>query len=68
MKAITYKNGIEVKIFKARMIENAPQYINTAGQIIGKTNEGFLFKINDNFIEILEVESEEKLRIGDKLG
>jgi len=67
-KATTYKNGVEVKINKARMIENAPKYINTAGQIIGKTNEGFLVKTNDTFIEILEVESEEKLRIGDKLG
>ena len=68
MNATTYKNGIEEKINKARIKEDAQKYINTAGQIIGKTNEGFLVKTNDNFIEILEVESEEKLRIGDKLG
>lgn len=67
-KAITYKNGIEIKINNARMIENAPKYINTSGQIIGKTEEGFLVKTKDTFIEIMEVESEGKLRIGDKLG
>jgi methionyl-tRNA formyltransferase len=67
-KATTYKNGVEVKINKARMIENAPSYINTTGQIIGKTKEGFLIKTKDTFIEILEIESKERIRVGDKLG
>lgn len=67
-KATTYKNGIEVKVNKARMILEAPTYINTTGQIIGKTNEGFLVKTKDTFLEILEIDSDSKLRVGDKLG
>lgn len=67
-KATTYKNGGEIKINKARMIDNAPAYINTTGQIIGKTQEGFLIKTKDTFLEILEIDSDTKLKIGDKLG
>jgi len=67
-KAKTFVKGAEVKINKARMISKAPSYINTPGQIIGKTEEGFLIKTKDTFIEILEIESNERLRVGDKLG
>lgn len=67
-KAITFKNGDIIKINKARMISNAPAYINTTGQIIGKTQEGFLIKTKDTFLEILEIDSDIKLKIGDKLG
>lgn len=66
--ATTYLNGEEVKINKARMIQNAPKYINTPGQILCKTDEGFLVKTKDSFIEILEVESNLKLKVGTKLG
>lgn len=66
--ATTFKNGEIIKINKARMISNAPVYINTTGQILGKTQEGFLIKTKDTFIEILEIESKLKLNIGDKLG
>lgn len=67
-KATTFKDGKEIKINKARIIEMAPTYVNTMGQIIGKTNVGFLVKTKDTFIEILEIESKIKLKIGDKLG
>lgn len=67
-KAITLKEGQEIKINKARLIEKAPTYINTTGQIIGKTKEGFLIKTKDTFLEILEIDSDVKLKIGDKLG
>lgn len=67
-KATTFKNGEMIKINKARMINNAPAYINTTGQIIGKTQEGFLIKTKDTFLEILEVDSDTKINIGDKLG
>lgn len=67
-KAITYKDGTVVKINKARIIENAPKYKNTNGQVVGVTNEGYIVKTGDTTIEIQEIESTIKLRIGDKLG
>ncbi len=67
-KATTYMDGKIVKINNSRMIDRAPSYKGTVGQIIGKTEEGFLVKTKDNFIEILEIESEIKLKIGYKLS
>ncbi|QSE96820.1 methionyl-tRNA formyltransferase [Fulvivirga lutea] len=57
----------KVKINRARLIQDAPCYINTPGQLLKKTNDGFLVKTKDSFIEILEIESKIKLRVGDKL-
>jgi methionyl-tRNA formyltransferase len=67
-KATTFKNNSEVKINKARIIKNAPEYINTQGQIVGKTKDGFIVKTKDTTIEIFEVDSEINLKVGDKLG
>jgi len=65
--ATSFLKGQILKINKAKMINNAPQYLGTPGQLLAKTNEGFLVKTLDSFIEILEIESEIKLRVGDKL-
>ena len=67
-KAITTINGEQVYINKARMIDGAPNYINTNGQLLSKTKDGFLVKTGDSFVEILEIDSNQKLRVGDKLG
>ncbi len=64
--ARSYINGHEVKINKARFISQAPSYMNTAGQIIEKTVNGYLVKTKDSFIELLEVDT--TLKVGDKLG
>lgn len=66
--ATTYKNGQEVKINKARIIEGAPEYIGTVGQLIGKTKDGFYVKTKDSFMEIMDIKSDVVLRVGDKLG
>ncbi|MHA8057408.1 methionyl-tRNA formyltransferase [Aquirufa nivalisilvae] len=67
-RATTYLNGNEVKINKSALIEGAPKYKSTIGQIVGKTQRGFVVKTNDSIIEIFEIESEIKLKIGDKLS
>ncbi len=67
-RALTTINGKSVLINKARMIEEAPEYISTIGQIVGKTIDGFIVKSRDTTLEILEIESEIKLKIGDRLG
>lgn len=66
--AATIKNGEEVKINRSKLIPEAPTYVNTPGQILKKTDNGFLIKTGDSFIEILEVETSSKLKVGDKLG
>lgn len=66
--AETYSKGEVVKINKARYLEAAPKYINTPGQLLSKTQEGFLVKTKDSFIEICEIQTKAKLRVGDKLG
>ncbi|MNK78510.1 Methionyl-tRNA formyltransferase [compost metagenome] len=66
--ATTNIRGNEVKINRARIVKNAPCYIGTNGQLLAKTEQGFLVKTADNFLEILEIESEATLKVGDKLG
>ncbi len=50
------------------MIHNAPNYKGKAGQIISKTKDGFLVKTQDSFVEILEIESNVKLIVGQTFG
>ncbi|REE01641.1 methionyl-tRNA formyltransferase [Marinoscillum furvescens] len=67
-KATTFLGEKKITINKARLIPEAPIYKNTSGQLLNKTSGGFLVKTLDSFIEILEIESEVKLKVGDKLG
>lgn len=60
-------NGInEITINKSTFIKQAPLYIGTVGQVLSKTENGFLVKTKDSFIEISEIEG--RLKVGDKLG
>lgn len=63
-KATTYLNGEVVTINAARLIPEAPIYKGTTGQLLSKTENGFLVKTLDSYIEILEIESNEKLKVG----
>jgi methionyl-tRNA formyltransferase len=67
-KATTSIDGSNVMINKANLLAGAPNYKNTPGQILAKSNDGFLVKTLDSFIEILEIESEQVLKVGDRLG
>jgi methionyl-tRNA formyltransferase len=64
----TYLNGDIIKISRAEMVQDAPIYINTPGQLLAKSERGFYIKTKDSFIEISEIETKRKLKIGDKLG
>ncbi|APY07947.1 formyl transferase [Winogradskyella sp. J14-2] len=64
--ARTVNNSQEIKINKSRLIPDVPNYIGTVGQVLSKTESGFLVKTKDSFIEILDVDG--KIRVGDKLG
>ncbi|MDC0996377.1 formyltransferase family protein [Pseudomonadales bacterium] len=66
-KALTYCDGKEVKINGSRLITGAPVYIGTTGQVIGRTGSGYLVKTLDSFIEVFDIETDAKLRIGSRL-
>lgn len=65
-RATTSINGQEVKINKAVFIPNAPSYRGVPGGVLSKTNEGFLIKTLDSYIEIQEIETVTKIRVGDR--
>jgi methionyl-tRNA formyltransferase len=65
--ATTFLNDKEIKINRSNLIADAPKYIGTVGQLLSKTKNGFLIKTLDSFIEIIEIESDLKLRVGNKL-
>jgi methionyl-tRNA formyltransferase len=65
--ATTYLNGKEVRINASRLIRGIQTYKGKPGQILTKSKEGYLIKTQDTFIEILEIESEEKLKVGEVL-
>lgn len=61
--ANTYLGNNLVKINKVRHLKDAPVYIGKPGQVLAKTTENtFLVKTSDSFIEILEFEG--KLEVG----
>ncbi len=62
--AQTFFDGIPVAINKVSMIDGAHTYKGTPGQIIGKSDNGWIVKTVDTMIEIVEMETEGKLRIG----
>lgn len=66
-RATTYLNSGEVKINNSRFIPNLKSYKGVPGQILGKTENGFFVKTLDSYIEIYEIESSQKLRVGDRL-
>jgi methionyl-tRNA formyltransferase len=65
--ATTYLKGKEVKINASRLINGVQTYKGKPGQILSKTKEGFLIKTQDTFIEILEIASEQQLKVGEVL-
>lgn len=67
-KATTYLTGLPVYINRSRIIQYAPDYIGKTGQIISKTKDGFLVKTKDSFVEILDIESDAKLSVGQTFG
>jgi methionyl-tRNA formyltransferase len=62
--ATTFLNNEVVKINKARFLKEAPVYKNIHGQILSKTNSGYLVKTQDSFIEITEFNTENALIVG----
>ena len=66
--AQTTINGHIIKINGAKMVDQAPVYINTIGQVVGKVDNGYHVKTLDSVIEIYHLAPNVKLKIGDRLG
>lgn len=66
-QAISWINGKKISINRARMIKGAHVYKNIAGQVVGKTKEGFVVKTRDTILEITEYTYDGKIKIGDRL-
>lgn len=61
------EGGKRISINRARMIPGARVYKNIAGQVVGKTKEGFIVKTGDTILEITEYTYNGKIKIGDRL-
>ena len=66
-QATSWVNGKKISINRARLVPEARPYKNIEGMIVGKTEQGFLVKTKDTFLEIIEYSYEGKIRIGDRL-
>lgn len=66
-RATTFLNEKIVRINASRLIKGVQIYKGKPGQLLAKTKDGYLIKTEDTFIEILEIQSEVKLKIGDVL-
>ncbi|MBP3505395.1 MAG: methionyl-tRNA formyltransferase [Lachnospiraceae bacterium] len=66
-QATSWIRGKKICINKARQVPGAYVYINKPGQVIGKTELGFLIKTQDTMLEIIEYTYDGKIRVGDRL-
>lgn len=66
-QATSWIEGNRIRINKAKIIPGAHVYKNIAGQVVGKTVEGFIAKTGDSIIEIVEYEYAGKIKVGDRL-
>lgn len=65
--ATSWIEGEKISINKSRMVRGAHRYINNAGQVVGKSAEGFFVKTGDTILEITEYTYDGKIKIGDRL-
>lgn len=65
--AVSWINGNKIVVNRAKMVVGAPIYKNTVGQVLGKTENGFIVKTKDTVIEVVEYEYFGKIKIGDRL-
>ena len=67
-QATSYIGDKKIFINKANLIDKAHEYRCIVGQVIGKTESGFLVKTKDTFVEIVEYSYDGKIKIGDRLN
>ena len=63
--ALTFFEGLEVKINNSAEIKNAINYKNKPGQILMKSHNSYLVKTLDSVIEIKEIATNAKIKVGE---
>lgn len=53
--ALSYVGGEEVRIVKTSLVKNAPAYIGTAGEVVGKCEGGCIVKTGDTVLLVREI-------------
>lgn len=66
-QATSWVRGAKIRINKVKLIPGAHVYKCITGQVLGKTEEGFLIKTGDTILEVVEYECEKKIMVGDRL-
>lgn len=66
--AMTTLDGTVVKIIAARMIDGAPSYISTPGEIVGVSAEGRVVKTGDTTLLVTAYESGDGMPVSLKIG
>lgn len=66
-QATSWVNGEKICINRSRMVAGAHTYKNTVGQVVGKTEDGFLVKTGDTMLEVVEYTFNGRIKIGDRL-
>jgi methionyl-tRNA formyltransferase len=64
--ARSFINGLEVKINKAEMVQDATVYKCIEGAILNIDKTGFLVKTKDSFIKVTEYTSDITVKMGDR--
>jgi methionyl-tRNA formyltransferase len=59
------QKGEEIIIEASKYLESVRSYIGIPGQVLSKTENGFIVKTSDTFIEVIEFQG--KIRVGDRL-
>ena len=65
--ARSYLKGHEIIINSAKMNNDAPQYIDIPGSIVGKKGNSFIVKTTDSSIEVSDYVYNKRINIGDRL-
>ncbi len=65
-RARAFINNQEMKINKALIVKNSPDYKCIVGAILYKDANGLLVKTSDSFIRIVEYEYEGLIKVGDR--
>lgn len=60
--AHTAADGREISIRSARLIRDAPEYVATPGEVVGRDNSGLVVKTGDSTVFVSGFESSERFR------
>lgn len=62
-----YLGSHEMKINEVEFLSDAPSYIGIPGAVVAKNENSFLVKTADSYVRVLDWESEENIKVGDRL-